>query len=248
MLTRPAPSVPSGVEKIQPAPTTASDKVTAPKRYQATFFDDVHVVQAGQEIKNAEQMQVDFIPKGNPGQPQVGAPSTIPQPPARWRPLRNPPVHHLRRRASCRICPRRWLRRSPRPLRPGAQPIVITWKGKMRMEPVEDPNAEPLAPDQRIVRFIGSPVRIHQSASADQPDSTDFDVQCARIVYRTANSIVNLLASPQVPVTLTQKHADGTVSAVTTQGRMQFSRSNHIANIDGPPMHSSPIPMIPLRC
>ncbi|MDP9174336.1 MAG: hypothetical protein M3O30_10790 [Planctomycetota bacterium] len=223
-------STPPALENANNGPPAApaASPPPVPKRYLATFNEDVRVIQGDQEIKDATRLEVDFVPKNSP----AAAPDADTAPTASNAPAA-PPTPAIPPAASGQTPAAQNSLATPGDLattKPA--PIEVFWKGTMRMVPVVDPKAEPIAPGQTIVRFAGSPVRIHQAATT-QPGSGDFDAQCANITYHTADSIVRLISSPKIPVTLTQKHPDSSVSAVSTLGSMQFSRLDHVAVLEG---------------
>ena len=65
----------------QPAGTEATASPSEPRqRYTATFYDQVRVIQGGDQLVEADRMDVDFAPKGDnsPAPAQSSAPATAP--------------------------------------------------------------------------------------------------------------------------------------------------------------------------
>jgi hypothetical protein len=194
-----------------PPPAPASPAAPSPSRhrYLATFFDNVRVVQAGQDMVRAMLMTVDFASKGQGTNSNSNEGNSPTAPPSQPGPTTTNP--------------------SGEATAPTQQPLHIYWTGRMRMVPEDDANAEPLEDGKAIVRLIGAPVWLHQN----DPDRRVSTVAtCANLTYHTADASANLVGDATIPLVLTQTKADGTASAVTGQS-LDFSRVTHVADIEG---------------
>ena len=223
----PAPSQPSApvAQPAAPAPIqssapTPASPATERRRYLATFYDNVRVLQADQKI-TGDRMEVDFASKES--QPQSNAAET--SSPALAASVSTPsPVSPATAPAAAAAT------------QPSTQPVRIFWTGKMRMVP-NDESTTPLEDGKAIVRFVGGPVMLHQTA-ADQKQSVD--VQCDDLRFNTADSSAHLAGD----LVLRQTRVDGVASTVTGQ-IMDFSRLTHEARFGGPGQAVLPDPNDP---
>ncbi|MGA2443530.1 MAG: hypothetical protein ABSH08_21465, partial [Tepidisphaeraceae bacterium] len=215
-----APAAPAGPTIAEPAATTAAPPAAAEtqQRYTATFFDNVHVLQNGDDIE-ASRMDVDFASKGQsgPAGDNQAAPTTAPA-------AANSQVNS---EASSR----------PATTAPSPQPIHVHWTGVMRLVPTDPATAAPLANGKAIVHLIGAPVKVHQ-AGTDR--NQWIDIACNDLRYRTDDSEAHLSGD----VVLKQTNADGVVSTVAGQN-LDFSRLAHTANLNGPGQTCFPDPNDP---
>jgi hypothetical protein len=102
----------------------------------------------------------------------------------------------------------------------GTEPIVITWVGKLVVEPLAVGTENPLNTGEAVVRLEGRPVR------AKQQDSV---VECGTLVYRTEDQGMLLTPmAPERPVVMTD--AKG---AVVRTVRMDYSRPKNVATLYG---------------
>ncbi|HEX4054667.1 MAG TPA: hypothetical protein VHX86_10420 [Tepidisphaeraceae bacterium] len=224
------------------APTTAPDAVVTRHRYQATFFDRVRVIQAGEELVRANRMDVDFITRsqdnstsdnstqdnsaqGNSAGGNSAGGNSTPSPTA---PANPPPPA---------TAPSPAPATNPATAAPSSQPVHIHWTGKMRMVPADEATAPPLVDGKAIIHFSGTPVLLHQTGA----DGHQWvDGQCDDLKYYTADSSAHLAGH----VVLTQTKSDGLVSTVTGQS-MDFSKLTHIAAFEGPGSATLPDPNDP---
>ncbi len=216
----PAPAAsasPAPAADVVPATTpalAANDDATR-HRYLATFFDRVRITQGGQELVRADRMDVDFISRSA----GIAEGNSVPPAPA----AENPRPSSTAPAAASTA--------------PSPQPMHIHWSGKMRMVPVDEATAPPLADGKAIIHFSGAPVCLHQAAA----DGRQWvDAQCDDLRYRTADSSAHLAGN----VMLTQTKADGLVSTVTGQS-MDFSKFTQVAAFDGPGRATLPDPSDP---
>jgi hypothetical protein len=158
-----------------PAPQPADQATTVPSapapRYTATFYDKVRVMQGGNELVDADQMDVDFAPKGANSPAPAQSPTTAPGAPQSV---------------------------SPAPVTQPAstpEPIHILWHGPMQIVPTDLASAPPLGDGKAIVSLLGSPVRIHQFA-ADNGQTVD--LQCKELHYRTEDSSAHLSGNVEI--------------------------------------------------
>jgi hypothetical protein len=182
----PAPVATPITGPAQPAGTEATASPPEPRqRYTATFYDRVRVIQGGDQLVEADRMDVDFAPKGAgaPVSAQSPAPATAPTISA------SPSV-------------------APPTTEPTPQPIHIHWLGPMRMVPTDLANAAPLADGKAIVGLIGSPVKVHQTAAEN---GQAIDLQCNDLRYRTEDSSAHLSGAVEIK----QTRADSVVSTVS---------------------------------
>jgi lipopolysaccharide export system protein LptA len=216
-----SPSSPTAPQPIQPAaPVAPQDTTASPseprQRYTATFYDSVRVTQGGQQLVQADQMDVDFAAKAENAttESQAPAPETPPSPTNSASPSTAPPS-----------------------TQPAAQPIHVHWQGPMKMVPTDLANAEPLPDGKAIIHLLGSPVHVHQIA-ADTGQT--IDLRCESLRYRTDDSAAHLTGN----VHITQTKADGAVSTIDGQD-LDYSRLTHQARFNGPGQTRFPDPNDP---
>jgi hypothetical protein len=102
----------------------------------------------------------------------------------------------------------------------GDQPVVITWVGKLVVEPLAVGTENPLNSGEAVIRLDGKPVRAQQQESV---------VECGTLVYRTEDQAMLLTpVSPDRPVVMTD--AKG---AVVRTARMDYSQPKRVATLYG---------------
>jgi len=222
-----APAAPAGPTIAGPAVTPATPPAAAEtqQRYTATFFDNVHVLQNGDDIE-ASRMDVDFASKGQsgPAGDDQAAPTTAPA--------------AANSQASSQASSRAVGSASaPATTAPSPQPIHVHWTGVMRLVPTDPANAAPLANGKAIVHLIGAPVKVHQAGT---DHNQWIDIACNDLRYRTDESDAHLSGN----VVLKQTNADGVVSTVAGHN-LDFSRLTHTANLEGPGQTCFPDPNDP---
>jgi hypothetical protein len=205
-----APSQPAGAPVPPGSPRN---------RYTATFFKDVQVWQADQQLIAADKMDVDFQPKGSapvPGSAEAAAqPAADVQPPmAETEPRSDSPP------AVAVAAPATQLT---------AEPIDIYWKGPLHIVPTDVASAGPLDVGQSTVHLVGSPVHLHQ---VDPKDQKITEATCANLTYRTADAGVKMIGGAQSPLILTQRKDRGPISSVSGQ-ELDFLRHMGVATISG---------------
>jgi hypothetical protein len=212
---------PSGVSPIALlAGDVEAAAAPAPRqRYLATFYKNVVIWQEKHPLVQAEQMQVDFLPRGSGAATDGAAPASPPAAPAApVAPVA--PVGPAASEPTAAVVPQS---------QPAAQPIVVTWDGKMHMVPTDETTAEPLAPGESIVTMTGSPVHLHRVSPEDGIQS---DGVCAKLVYHTADASARLIGDEQTPMVVSQKRENGVVSTITGDSLL-YSRVNQLAVIEG---------------
>jgi lipopolysaccharide export system protein LptA len=211
--------------KRRPPKVVATTQVST-GAYRTTFYDDVHVVQGPDGTIEAERMEVDFLMKqsGDKSATQKSpttktvsrstpAPVTNPaQPPtaggvSKVEASKNKPGTVATKPTS----------------KKSAEPVVVTWTGKMVMVPVD----EDLDNDESIVRFYGQPVVVKQKTSV---------VHCADLAYNSLDEVVLMHEGNGAPVTLTDAHG----KTVTTP-LLRYSTPDHLATLTGKSSVVSPV-------
>jgi lipopolysaccharide export system protein LptA len=171
----PGPAAPPITGPAQPGvPEVAAPASEPRQRYTATFYDQVRVIQGGDQLVQADRMDVDFAPKGdsNPAAAQTSAPTTAPT-----------------TSVSTPVSPA---------TQPVQQPIHIHWRGLMRMVPTDLANAAPLAGGKAIIGLVGTPVKVHQAAV---DNGQAIDLQCNDLRYRTEDSSAHLSGGVEIKQT-----------------------------------------------
>jgi hypothetical protein len=210
----PGPIAPPVAAPVSPPVPTAS--LSEPQqRYTATFYKQVRIIQGRDGLAEADQMDVDFAARGENSPPaaQPPVPAAVTSAPS----SSNPSV--------------------ARTTQPAPQPTHIYWEGPMRMVPTDLTNAAPLADGKAIVRLVGSPVKVHQSAT---DGGQVVDLRCDDLRYRTGDSTAHLSGD----VFLKQTRADGVASTVSGRD-LEFSRLTHLAQFSGPGKTNFPDPNDP---
>jgi len=101
-----------------------------------------------------------------------------------------------------------------------ADPLVITWTGKLVVEPLRGADAlQSIAPQQSVVVLTGNPVTFRSPESGGS---------CTVLKYATEHQAVDLTGSTDVPVTL--QDASGT--KIVTQF-IRYDDANHRATLAG---------------
>jgi len=154
------------------APGPAAPPVSTPAsppapqhRYTATFYDNVRIIQAGDDFVQADRMDVDFAPKGAGGTAVDQAPAELSPTPAAAIPSTLPSPH----------------------ARHSAFPAADSYSlDRANANDSDRSNtAPPLGDGKAIVRLIGSPLKVHQPS----PNSRQaLDLQCNDLSYHTDDS------------------------------------------------------------
>ncbi|HTW95912.1 MAG TPA: LPS export ABC transporter periplasmic protein LptC [Tepidisphaeraceae bacterium] len=208
----------TAISDANPSKTTDKQKTV----FEATFNKDVVVNQNGMDRVWADQMFVDFL---------MGSSEKTESPPPP--PAQNPAPPPAKTQAKSSGMPTPNSAPSSPPTSAGHGPIIITWNGPLNIIPAPDP-APQLAGGQRIVRFVGSPARIHDSG----PNGA-MDAASAVISYNSADGYARMKGTPDEPTTLYQRRPDGKLSASVIGQMLLFSnaadsRLAHQAILNGP--------------
>ncbi len=222
------------------APTTRKSRASIPKPkiipntdpplYRAIFSDDVKVVQGSDLSVNSVKMTVDFLMQDQESQPST--PTTRPsekehQSAIGGVPASAPSTEPVRQAATTLPTTRTVSRKARSTTNPsstqpadGEIPIIITWKGKLVVEPLSVGPQTPIKDGDAIIRFEGAPV------TATQQGST---ILSGTLTYRTEDQAMLLTPiSPDKPVVL--KDVKGTEVHTT---RMDFFQPKHQAVLYG---------------
>lgn len=154
--------------------------------YRATFHGPVRVMQAGQEIAQADMMRLVFI----------GGETELPGTAAPEKSHVSPTVH----RSAHRPAPRATEATTD-------QPLLIYWPGKLLVEPVSG-DAVRVQPDRPVVELVSqlNPVALNRAGS---------QMKCASVLYRSADESLEVNSSPLVPQ-ITLKDSTGAVICATS--------------------------------
>lgn len=165
------------------SPATASTTGEADEpRYRASFEKAIRILRGGEQVVAGDTMLVDFLlEKRNEDDEEPAEPATSP--------ATAPTTRRARPQGE---------EPATRPAFEG--PLVIEWRGKLRVTPLEDSAAVAgLEPGGARVEITGSPVQLaHDGASAE----------CGTLAYHSADARVSLDASADVP-RVTMSHPDG---------------------------------------
>src|SRR5258706_8490373 len=244
--TAPAPAPGPSTRRSRPAvPKPKITPNTDPPLYRAIFHENVRIVQGADLNVTASKMSVDFLmqdqgdapsaeattkPAGRVQRPgaatqpisggvtQDGAPTTEPATQlahrAARRPTTAPPTTASRRGRGATTAP------STSQPADGEIPVIITWTGKLVVEPLSVGPENPIKNGDAVVRLDGAPV------VATQQDST---IYSGTLTYRTEDQA--MLLTPMAaakPIIMTD-----TKRSLVHTTRMDFFQPKHQAILYG---------------
>jgi hypothetical protein len=225
----PAPARPT-TRRARPAvPKPKITPSTAPPLYRATFYDGVKIVQGADLNVTAQKMSVDFLMQDQ-GDSRAGkhgkkGAATRPVAGATTRPAGGPttrPVVAVATTQPAHKTGRTVARKPGAATQPGeAQtPVVITWTGKLVVEPLSVGAENPIKDGEAVVRLEGAPVVATQQGST---------IYSGSLTYRTEDQAMLLAPmAPDKPVVMTD--IKGSVVHTT---RMDFFRPKQQAILYG---------------
>lgn len=152
----------------------------SPTIYRATFEQDVRVFEKDEQIVAGDRINIDLL--------QEASPDATTQPASPTTTSSTKPAKRTRKHAATEAAT------SPA-TQPASGPIVIRWKGKLRVAPYAGRGASELAPGKAVVEIIGAPVVLTREGS---------ETRCAIATFNSATSDASLRGSKEVPfVTMT---------------------------------------------
>lgn len=187
---------PHGTGGVQPAAVLITPPgVAAPARnpiYRATFFDDVRIIQADQNLATGDTLTIDFLVQND------DAPHTAPAPVelSNGTPTPVAPIASLPTIDQATTQPTVATTLSPSNPAPARAepPIEVRWAGKLRIDPVDRSVAPTVEPGEALMTLVGQPVKVDRDGTS---------VRAASLTYSTRDAGVRLLPSATIPVTVT---------------------------------------------
>jgi lipopolysaccharide export system protein LptA len=182
-------------------------KAPAFHSYLATFNDNVHVLQNGQERVQASEMDVTLALRNETESSGSANPPPSP-PPATQSPVQSPTTA------------------MPAPVSmPTAQAkqsdVDVFWTGPLTVKPAPGVT---LAPEQRIIGFTGSPVHLRQD---------NLDIVGERVRYDTSTGAARVVGKPDEPMTLTMLKRDGSTAGTVSGDQVDYFRDRDLAVFAG---------------
>ncbi len=164
--------------------------------YAATFYDSVKVTQGAPVLMTGDSMRVNFRLKG--GENESAGPTTHPstQPAG---PATAPVLASTTAPAVATTSP------STQPsTQPAEVPVVVTWTGKLRIIPTNNP-PRAIAPGESVIEIFGfsAPALARRSGSTAQQEG--IEARGASLLYQTSDGSASLYGSEAFPtVSLTR--------------------------------------------
>ena len=217
----PAP-VTAGPTTRRYRPSLPKPKITPntdPPLYRAIFHDQVKIVQGEDLLVTSNKMSVDFLmqDQDNPEAPAT----TQPAAPTAQKSAATAPTTQLAHKS-----PRRTPTTQAAPMRDKKNtdeeeiPVVITWTGKLVVEPLAVGPENPIKDGEAVIRLDGTPV------AATQQGST---IYSGTLTYRTEDQAMLLTPlAPDKPVIMTD-----TKGSLVHTTRMDFFQPKHQAILYG---------------
>jgi lipopolysaccharide export system protein LptA len=202
--TEPPAALPLQRQGSSPVPPPSKPTIQI---YRASFQNNVHVTQAGKELANSNEMQVDFASEQS--NPTDASPTSVPPSPS-------VPVNSTASKPSTNKHPTTHPTKSS-PL--GDEPILITWTGKLVVTPFNEPGPLHADPHGQVVTFLGAPAIVRQKGT---------QVIAANLAYGTTQEELLANGTPAAPVIMTG--SDG--ARVVTQ-TIDYLRHDERAKLTG---------------
>jgi len=223
-------------------PTTASADKLGPTAYRATFLEDVRVTQGDQPMAEADVLAIEFFPLqgGTSTTKPATRPTTIPAIPTKKAtgatasnaaPLTLsgvngyvPPATAPSTQASTQPATVPSTQASTQPTtNPTSQPapIIVHWKGTLRMVAIDQNTTVPLAPGEMAMTAAGQPLVLHQPQGV---------VTCGSMLYQSRDSAVTLKTSTTMP---TVKFVDTTGQTTLITHNVDYSDATRVAILTG---------------
>jgi hypothetical protein len=203
---------------------------TDPPLYRAIFHDNVKIVQGQDLVVTGNKMSVDFLMKDQEGPENGPAPAT--QPGAKGKKSRSTaaatqptsvaisPTTAPTTQRTARAVARRRAAPTTKPSGEDEKPVIITWTGKLLVEPLAVGPENPIKDGEAVVRIEGTPV------TATQQGST---ILSGTLTWRTEDQAMLLTPiAPDQPVVM--KDTKGSLVHTT---RMDFFQPKHQAILYG---------------
>jgi hypothetical protein len=223
--------------------------------YRATFFDQVRIVQADEQLASADVMHVDFLMNQNQDKGAATQPTEIPTPAPAPVPEPVPPAHHAASShkaaekkkppahpspaAAAAPAPKLPTSKpTPRPRvvattaptsQPDEQPLTVFWTGKLVVTPLDTEAAEPPTSGNANITLLGAPAVLTRQGSR---------VECAAVHYRAGDGGFTLTSSAKLPV-VTMRDVNG---AVITTPAIEYDGSGQTAVLRGKSHADVPLP------
>lgn len=167
-----------GMAATQPGQRSQTDETV----YRATFKQEVLILQGGQKLATAEELQVDFLyepgESEEPAATQPGQPAT--RPARRVRTAGEPTSRPARRRAAATMPA----------TSPVGQELEVRWSGPLTIVPILGDRPQRIEAGESIVKLIGSasrPVEVTRTS-----EGVTSHLRCAALTHWTIDSGVLL--------------------------------------------------------